>query len=258
MTRTKKYFASLSIPLVLLFSPALQAKTTIEIMALYSPAVTATSGSQAAAETEIQHMINIANGVYNDSPPSDIELKLVHIQESALLDDNATTITVLQNSLNNRTFQALRNEHSADVVVMYRPYRSEEPGLCGLAYLVGLTSASSVAAAYAHVSLGGICPSSVTVHELGHTQGLSHSHLQDDGRNFTRRPYSLGHGVNNSFATVMAYDFLFDTQTVYKHSSPNLDCNGLPCGIRSGQLGEADAVLALTEFSPNVANYSLP
>lgn len=259
MFYTKKNIAYLIFPFLFLFVSVSYAKTTIDVMALYSPAVTSNYGSQANAKTTIEHMINVANGVYNDSPPSDVELRLVHIQESALLDDNATTFSTLESSMRNPTFQALRDQYGADIVVIYRPYREEERGICGLSYLVGLPTASFAAAAYAHVSLGGICPTSVSVHEMGHTQGLSHSHLQDDrgdGSTASHLPYSLGHGINGRFATIMAYDLTFNTSnTIYKHSSPNLDCNGLPCGINRSQIGEADAVLALTQFSPNVANY---
>ena len=46
-----------------------------------------------------------------------------------------------------------------------------------------------------------------------------------------RYTYAMGYGVDNSFATIMTYEWLFNAPKVAKYSNPNVQCNGMPCGI---------------------------
>ena len=86
------------------------------------------------------------------------------------------------------------------------------------------------------------------MHELGHLMGLTHARRQDDASIGTFR-WSLGHGVDNDFATVMAYASEFGSASyVNLLSSPDRTCGSskLPCGIERGDyLSGADSVLSL-------------
>ena len=91
-------------------------------------------------------------------------------------------------------------------------------------------------------------PSLILIHELGHLMGLTHARRQDDASIGTFR-WSLGHGVDNDFATVMAYASEFGSASwVNLLSSPDRTCGSskLPCGIERGDyLSGADSVLSL-------------
>jgi hypothetical protein len=91
-------------------------------------------------------------------------------------------------------------------------------------------------------------PSLTLMHELGHLMGLTHARRQDDASIGTFR-WSLGHGVDNDFATVMAYASEFGSASwVNLLSSPDRTCGSskLPCGIERGDyLSGADSVLSL-------------
>lgn len=99
---------------------------------------------------------------------------------------------------------------------------------------------------YAHVTIG--CGGYVTAHEVGHNSGLGHSEKQGSTGAYT---YARGHGVQDTFTTVMAYSGVYNGKKIYKYSSPLLECsNGLPCGIAEGEDKEADAVKALKQTLP--------
>jgi hypothetical protein len=81
-----------------------------------------------------------------------------------------------------------------------------------------------------------------------------HSRAQGDTSG-ARYRYGIGHGVYGSFATIMAYPQVFNAPWLSKFSSPNLTCNGLPCGVPAGQPNEADAARALQNVSSEIANF---
>ena len=102
-------------------------------------------------------------------------------------------------------------------------------------------------------------------HELGHNMGLGHSQAQ--GSVGTVFSYGRGYGVRNDFSTVMAYPSAFGSaQGINLYSSPDLDCNGLPCGIDRTVSDGADAVNAINEVAAVISrlydetnpNFALP
>ena len=95
----------------------------------------------------------------------------------------------------------------------------------------------------------GIDNASLTLgHEVGHLLGLTHSRRQNSSASLGAFPWSLGHGIDDDFATVMAYASEFNALRVGVFSTPNLQCGstGKPCGIsHSDQINGAHSVKSL-------------
>jgi len=97
-------------------------------------------------------------------------------------------------------------------------------------------------------------------HEIGHLMGLAHSRRQVDGHPTGTFPWSLGHAVDNDFATIMAYETEFGSASRLEFfSSPSLTCgdSSLPCGVdRNDYLAGADSVLTLKTTMHQIAAIS--
>ena len=213
-------------------------KISIDTLFLYSQG--ASDKYNGDAETRINHHITTSNKIYKDSGLN-IELNAVRIQKYEM-DDSADSGTVLSAIQQDADVAKIRDEVGADEVVMYRPYAND--GMCGLAYV----NNGYDVYAYAHVTID--CGGSTTAHEVGHNMGLWHSAKQDPDAGYAR-----GHGVDNEFVTVMAYGSAYNATSINKFSDPDLDCNGMPCGIEKGQEGEADAVRAILLSAPKIVNF---
>ncbi|MCP5057019.1 MAG: hypothetical protein GY937_09885 [bacterium] len=228
---------------------------TVDLMILYSPATTARYGS--GVDTRINHLINAANDAYRRSEAG-LRLRVVHSEEVAYSDtagSDAALDALTQNSGVFSGIEAKRTQVGADLVVLMRPYVGD--GICGVAWLGGYGQNGDFSRSrrhgYSHVSID--CSDEVLPHELGHNMGLSHSRRQNgQGGTF---PWALGHGVDNSFVTVMAYGSAFGASRVPLFSSPDLVCNGHPCGVdRADPVNGADAVNTLQYGRGQIAAYT--
>ena len=177
----------------------------------------------------------------------------------------------------------LRLQYDADIVI-YLDNSLDTPQIedtsCGVAWLSGVSTHGDVAPdlfapdpssvnyqalrsyAVGVVDIDAIyCSSRTLIHELGHLMGLGHSRRQQSEGTYA---WSVGHGVDNEFVTVMAYGSEFSVSEPEladrdHFSSPRITGCGteqnLACGVDKGNLtAGADAALSLNAVRFQVAN----
>lgn len=243
--------------------PSFAATNVIDVLVVYTKGAADTYGGDPS--TRINQLFQLTNQIYMDSGV-DLEVRVANTLMVDYTDENSAE-TALQDITYNRdpAFNGVataRVQSKADMVIFYRPFKAVQ-GNCGLAWVGGLDTEGDFSDPqlkdymYAHIAFDG-CGDFMTAHELGHNMGLRHSRKQD-GKGGTFH-YALGHGEDNQFTTIMAYQSAFNVDywdgKVYKFSSPELDCKGSPCGVdRNDTVSGADAVYALNITAPQIADF---
>lgn len=203
----------------------------IDVLAVYTPAVTSFYGGDPSAR--LDHLITVANQALTDSNV-DIVFRLVSSVELDM-DTSQNIVQWLDAAVDGEgvfaDLQQRRTDAGADLIAMFRLY--DQRGTCGLATLGGFATQGLMERS-AHISANFIefdeCGDITLVHEMGHNMGLGHSFRQDETGTFN---WSRGHGVDNRFATLMAYAVEFDLFTELPFfSNPNISlCDDSPCGV---------------------------
>lgn len=209
--------------------------STVDLLVVYSVGVTTLYDGDPTARFD--HLVSLSNQALSDSNVS-MSLRLVSAQElnidkSKTIDqwlDDAEAAIGVYSDLEQRRVAA-----GADLVVMFRQYDAGDT--CGLAGIGGdgteglMSRTTFISASFIDFDA---CGDLTMVHELGHNIGLGHSFRQNDTGTFI---WARGHGIDDSFTTLMAYGASFDDAPELPFfSNPNVTlCNGSPCGIAVGQ-----------------------
>ncbi|WP_440056343.1 reprolysin-like metallopeptidase (plasmid) [Pseudoalteromonas sp. T1lg65] len=225
--------------------------TTIDIGILYT---NQSAAATANINTKINQLVAFTNQVYSQNQ-LDLQLRLVGTQN--LGNHDITPTSGWLNGVTQSSYVAgLRNSWGADMVAVLGT--SERDGnyiTCGLAW-VGQGS-SSTGNLYSNMSdrmfsITGIdCGATTFVHELGHNQGLAHSRKQGDTRGGVYVD-GMGYGVQDNFASIMAYPHVFGNATQYDYfSNPNWSLGGVPYGV----VGEAFAWKTVNATKNSIASF---
>lgn len=204
---------------------ATAASNTVDVMFVYTPGAAQYGGDM---QTRLNQYIAQSNQAYQISGV-DLAIRMVHSYQSSNPNYTYTGNTALNEiTYNDGTVHALRDQYGADFVGLLNMAPS---GLCGVGWLGGSQNGviTSYSKSMAYSSSAIDCGYLTFTHELGHNFGLMHSRRQGDTSG-GHHAYGMGYGVDYSFATIMAYAYLFNTSYTYRFSNPRQTCNGVPCG----------------------------
>lgn len=224
---------------------------TIDIGILYTDEAAAATGN---INTKINQLVAFANQVYSQNG---IDLQLRVAGQQNLGNYSISPSSSWLNSVTNASsVQNLRNSWGADMMaVLGKGAGSNGYITCGIAWVGQGSSASGNLYASTSNNMYSItavdCGATTFVHELGHNQGLAHSRKQGDTSGGVYVD-GMGHGVDNQFASIMAYPHVFGSATQYDYfANPNWSVNGLPYGIT----GQAYAWKTVEATKNSIANF---
>lgn len=221
----------------------------IDVAVLYTTPAANASGS---ISTKINQYISHSNRIYRNNGLN-IELRNVATGSvgSADLTPTESTLNALTNSTSIQNFRA---SNRADMVVLLGTSEQLSNGfICGVGWIGqgsnGTMTSQSRNLMYSITAVD--CAATTFVHELGHNMGLGHSVRQGNtGGVYTD---GVGHGVDNSFSTIMAYPQAFGTASRLDYfSDPSFNgCNGQPCGV----FGQSNSWKTLNAIRDDVAGF---
>lgn len=245
----------------------------IDVLVKYTQGVPGLYSEDASAR--IDHLVGFSNQVL---AASGVNATLNLVGSGQITTNELFTLSSILDLMEaeQEGFEGLEAERvavGADLVVVLIPFPGG--GLCGLANLGGQGKkgdlSNPINANLAHAAVYVDCRDNVTIHEIGHVMGLTHSRVESARENDTGTfDWSVGHGVDNSFATVMANtdDYGgFGAEEVNILSNPALLCDptvddtpphasGAPCGVvHTDRDSGADAAFSLNTVRFQVAAF---
>ncbi len=224
---------------------------TIDIMMLYTKPAADYSGSMS---TKINNLISYSNRVYRNNG---LNINLRVVAQGKITNTNRVPSSSDLNWLtNNSSIRGYRSQYRADMVALLGKRQNVSGGyVCGIAWVGqgsnGRMYSSSRDRAYSISAVD--CGDNTFVHELGHNMGLAHSRRQGDTSGGVY-VYGMGHGVDYSFSTIMAYPQAFrgNVARLDVFSDPDWNaCNSQPCGVS----GVSNAYQAIRPIIDDIAGY---
>lgn len=232
-----------------------QVTNTIDVLGVY-PNHTASQVSDPVAL--FVSNIEYANRALANSQ-ANYRYNLVGVVQQNWSNDASLGSAQLESFQANGSIRALREHYGADLVAGIVPSSN---GLCGIGYLPISSDGRTIRSYsrdYAYSLSGHDCGGRTMSHEMGHNVGLGHSAAQNSSGTFGY--WARGHGVQDSFVTIMAYNSAYRVYSssgrLQMHSTPNLNsCLGQACGVVHTRSDGADAVRALNMASPQIEDYA--
>jgi hypothetical protein len=248
---------------------------TIDVMVAYTSGFVSELGSQSAAITRIQNLVDSTNQAYTASGVNQ-QIRLVHTVEVDYPDNNSNQtalddITGIDENGNPVTIPAslrgiasLRVQYGADLVSLIRGYDNAAQGSCGVGWLIGgdqtpIVPSQSKAYGYSVVSDGSsggyYCMDTTFAHELGHNMGDAHDRA--NANEAGAYSYSYGYLGNGSkgFATIMAYG-TGGIMPLSLFSNPDISsCQNTPCGVADDASNSADNVHSMNNTASKIAAF---
>ncbi len=225
-------------------------------------------------ETHINQLVEITNTYYADSGAL---VRFRPVFYGFVDYDTGNDLNRVMDAMSDATgvfseLPELREEVGADITVFIDGL-FPGGGACGLGTLPGagfegeifhplITGGELISSLYntGFPAEGGAgCDDLTLAHELGHNHGLAHSRREPGAQG--TYSWSFGHGVDGSFATIMATpDDYPGSVELPLFSNPLLnDCNGLTCGVdRADTEQSADAVFTINQTRVPISTHREP
>lgn len=225
--------------------------STFDVIAFYTPAAQAAAlAAGTAISTRIALGVSETNTAYANSGV---------IPRLRLVGTHLTNYTEAGYSTDLSRFagtsdgfmdevHALRNAAGADLAVLII---GNDPGACGVAYVMTSPSTSFASSAFSVTVYGCISPNYTFGHEIGHNLGSAHA-PEDGAGQASVYPYAFGYKhPSGLFRTVMAYNCPAGCPRILRVSNPGATYNGNPTGVT----GQHDNAQAINNVRNAVANF---